>query len=54
MLVVLALLIVLLVAGLGFTFHLLWILAGVLLVLWLIGFAMGRGERAGDRHFFNW
>ena len=54
MLVLLALLIVLLVAGLGFTFHLLWILAGVLLVLWVIGFAIGRGEGAGSRHFYNW
>jgi hypothetical protein len=54
MVVVLALLIVLLAFGLGFTFHLLWILAGVLLVLWLIGFAIGRGENSGSRHFYNW
>jgi hypothetical protein len=54
MVVVLALLVVLIVAGLGFTFHVLWILAGVLLVLWLIGFAIGRGENAGSRRFFNW
>ena len=54
MLVLLALLIVLLVAGLGFTFHVLWILAGVLLVLWVVGFVIGRGEGAGSRHFYNW
>jgi hypothetical protein len=54
MVILLALLIVLLVAGLGFTFHLLWILAGVLFVLWLIGFVIGRGEGAGSRHFYNW
>jgi len=54
MVVLLALLIVLIVAGLGFTFHVLWILAGVLLVLWVVGFVIGRGEGAGNRHFFNW
>jgi len=54
MLVLLALLVVILVAGLGFTFHLLWILAGVPLVLWVIGFVIGRGEGAGNRRFYNW
>ncbi len=51
MVVLLALLTVLIVAGLGFTFHLLWILAAVLLVLWVVGFAVGRGEGAGSRRF---
>jgi len=54
MVVLLALLLVLLVFGLGFTFHALWILAGVLLVLWIVGFIIGRGEGAGSRHFYNW
>ena len=54
MVVLLALLIVLLVFGLGFAVHVLWILAGVLLVLWLIGFAIGRGEGAGSRRFYRW
>jgi hypothetical protein len=54
MLLVLALLLVLLFVGLGFTLHLLWIIAAVLLVLWLIGFAVGRGERAGSHHFYRW
>ena len=54
MLLVIALLIVLLVAGVGFALHLLWIVAAVLLVLWLVGFAIGRGERAGSHHFYRW
>ena len=54
MIVLLALLIVVLFAGLGFAVHALWILAGVLLVLWLIGFVVGRGEGAGSRHFYRW
>lgn len=54
MLLILALLLVLLFFGLGFTAHLLWIVAVILLVLWLVGFAIGRGEGAGRHHFYRW
>jgi hypothetical protein len=54
MLVVLALIVVLLFAGLGFTLHLLWIVAAVLLVLWLVGLVIGRGEGAGRHGFYRW
>lgn len=54
MVVLLAFLIVLLFFGLGFALHLLWIVAAVLFVLWLIGFAVGRGESAGNRRFYRW
>ena len=54
MVVLLAALLVLLVFGLGFAIHVLWIVAAVLLVLWLIGFVMGRGEGAGSRGFYRW
>ena len=54
MLLILALLLVLLFFGLGFAIHLLWIAAVVLLVLWLIGFAVGRGENAGTHRFYRW
>jgi hypothetical protein len=54
MLLLLAFLLVLLFAGLGFAMHFLWIVAVVLLVLWLVGFVMGRGEGAGSRHFYRW
>jgi hypothetical protein len=54
MVILLALLIVLLFAGLGFALHVLWVVAAVLLVLWLVGFAMGRGESAGSRRFYRW
>jgi hypothetical protein len=53
-LLILALLLVLLFFGLGFAIHLLWIAAVVLLVLWLVGFAMGRGENAGAHRFYRW
>ena len=54
MLLILALLLVLLFFGLGFAVHILWIAAVVLLVLWLVGFAMGRGENAGAHRFYRW
>ncbi len=54
MVLILALLLVLLFFGLGFAAHLLWIVAVVLLVLWLVGFAMGRGESAGSHRFYRW
>jgi hypothetical protein len=54
MLLLLALIIVLLFFGVGFAIHLLWIVAAVFLVLWLIGFAIGRGEGAGRHHFYRW
>jgi hypothetical protein len=54
MLLLLALLVVLLFAGLGFALHVLWIVAVVLLVVWLVGVALGRGEAAGRHRFYNW
>jgi hypothetical protein len=54
MLLLLALLLVLLFAGFGFAVHVLWIVAVVLFVVWLIGLALGRGESAGRHHFYRW
>ena len=54
MLLLLALLLVLIFFGVGFTVHFLWIVAAVLLVLWLVGLAVGRGESAGRHHFYRW
>jgi hypothetical protein len=34
--------------------HVLWALAVVLLVLWLVGFAVGRGATAGQHRFYRW
>lgn len=54
MLLILALLLVVLFFGLGFAIHLLWIVAVIFAVLWLIGFAIGRGESAGRHRFYRW
>jgi hypothetical protein len=50
----LALLLVLIFFGAGFALHILWIVAVVLLVFWVIGFALGRGEGAGKNKFYRW
>ena len=54
MLILVAFLIILLVAGAGFAIHALWIAALVLLALWLVGLAIGRGEGAGNHRFYRW
>jgi hypothetical protein len=54
MIILLALLLVLLLGGLGFAIHLLWVIAAVFFVVWLVGFALGRGESAGKHRFYRW
>ncbi len=54
MVFLLAFLIVLLFAGLGFALHFLWTVAAILLVFWVVGMAFGRGEGAGRHGFYRW
>jgi amino acid permease len=54
MVLLLALLLVLLFGAVGFAVHLLWIVAVVLFVVWLVGLVLGRGESAGRHHFYRW
>jgi len=49
--VLLAFLLVLLLFGLGFAVHPFCIAAVVFFILWLVGFAFGRGESAGSHRF---
>lgn len=53
-LILLVLIVALLFGVLGFAVHVLWIVALVILALWLVGFALGRGESAGSRHWYRW
>ena len=39
----------LILGGLGFVVHVLWIISVILFVFWLAGWAMARGSRAGHR-----
>jgi hypothetical protein len=54
MIILLAFLIVLLFAGLGFALHFLWFVAAIFFLVWLVGFALGRGESAGRHRFYRW
>jgi hypothetical protein len=53
-LILLVLLLVLLFGSLGFAIHLLWIVAVIVFVFWLIGFALGRGHAEGRRGWYRW
>lgn len=46
MVIILLALLVLILFGAGFAVHLLWIAAVVVALVWLITFALGRGEGA--------
>ena len=54
MVILLVLLVVLLFAGMGFALHFLWILAAIFFLMWLVGFALGRGENSGRHRFYRW
>ena len=49
--VLLVLLLALIFGGLGFALHALWIVAAIVLVLWLIGFVVRSGESA---RWYRW
>ena len=53
-LILAVLLIALLLGGLGFAVHVLWFVAAIVFVLWLIGFAFGRGTASGTRGWYRW
>lgn len=54
-LLLLVLLLILLLGGFGFALHLLWIVAVVLLVVWLLGFVMrGTSSVGGRSRWYRW
>ena len=54
MLILLLFLAIIIVAGVGFAIHVFWFVALVFFVFWLVGFALGRGERSGRHNFYRW
>lgn len=52
--VLLALLVVLILAGVGFAIHLLWWVALVALIIFLLGFVLRIGERPRRRRWYRW
>jgi ABC-type dipeptide/oligopeptide/nickel transport system permease subunit len=55
-LILLVLLLALLLGAGGFAVHTLWIIALVVLFVWVLGFALARGEVAGGRNarWYRW
>jgi len=53
-LILVVLLIALLLGGLGFAVHLLWIVAAIVFIAWVAGFALARGEGAGRGRWYRW
>ena len=55
-LILLVLLLALLLGGFGFAIHALWIVAVILFVFWLAGFAFSRGagSQANRRGWYRW
>jgi hypothetical protein len=51
--VLLVLLLALVLGGLGFAVHVLWWIAVVVFVLWLIGFAIRGAETGGRRRWYG-
>jgi hypothetical protein len=54
--ILLVLLIALILGGLGFAAHVLWIIAAIVFVAWLVGFALARGESSGGTRarWYRW
>jgi hypothetical protein len=54
MIILLVLLLALILGGLGFAIHILWWIALVVLVIWLLGFALRAGEGASRGRWYRW
>ena len=50
--ILLLLLLAIILFGLGFTLHYLWIAAAVVLIFWLAGFAFRSGAGGGRRWYY--
>ncbi|MGI8332570.1 hydrophobic protein [Actinomadura scrupuli] len=53
-LILAVLLLALLLGGLGFAAHVLWWVAVIVLVVWLLGFVLRLGEGAGRGRWYRW
>jgi hypothetical protein len=52
--ILLVLLLALILGGLGFAIHILWWIALVVLVIWLVGFAVRVGEGGTRSRWYRW
>lgn len=54
LLIIAVLILAALLFGLGFAVHVLWWLAVIVLILWLLGFFLRSGSGAGSRRWYRW
>jgi hypothetical protein len=54
LILLLVLLLALILAGAGFALHLLWWIALIVLVIWLLGFLFRSAEGSGRRRWYRW
>lgn len=52
--ILLVLLLALILGGLGFAVHILWWIALIVLVLWLVGFVVRVGEGTSRGRWYRW
>jgi hypothetical protein len=52
--ILLVLLLALILGGLGFAIHILWWIALIVLVIWLIGFVVRMGEGGSRGRWYRW
>ena len=52
--ILLVLLLALILGGLGFAVHILWWIALIVLVIWLIGFVVRVGESGSRGRWYRW
>jgi len=52
--ILLVLLLALILGGLGFAVHVLWWIALIVLVIWLIGFVVRAGESGSRSRWYRW
>ncbi len=53
-LILIVLLLALVLGGLGFAIHLLWWIALIVLVIWLLGFLVRMGEGTARGRWYRW
>jgi hypothetical protein len=52
--ILLVLLLALILGGLGFAIHILWWIALIVLVIWLVGFLVRTGEGSSRGRWYRW
>lgn len=52
--ILIVLLLAVILGGVGFAVHVLWWIALAVLVIWLLGFLVHPGHRAGHAHWYRW